>query len=76
MDINTDTYMLIISGGGGAAMGSIDGYVFTTVLSFKVENFDPLFSDIHSRLTLELHSTVFTNRSEINDDNSIINENI
>ena len=33
VDIRTDTYMLIISGGGGgggAAMGSIDGYVFTT----------------------------------------------
>ena len=32
MDIETDTYMLIISGGGGAAMGSIDGYVFTTCI--------------------------------------------
>ena len=25
-------YMLIISGGGGATMGSIDGYVFTTYI--------------------------------------------
>ena len=28
----TDTYMLIRSGGGGAAIGSIDGYVFTTYI--------------------------------------------
>ena len=31
-ETETDTYMLIRSGGGGATIGSIDGYVFTTIL--------------------------------------------
>ena len=33
-ETETDTYMLIRSGGGGATIGSIDGYVFTTLATF------------------------------------------
>ena len=38
--------MLIISGGGGAAMGSIDGYVFTTLVIRQGDNLSPTLFNI------------------------------
>lgn len=49
--------------------------LFSEVLNFKIDHFDPIISDVHKSITLDFHCTIFVNRLSNNYDTISENNN-